>query len=318
MSANLYGLPNEPRPQDNTMNTQYATPTPETPPRPWWKNPKVLSWIGLIFGVLGLLQVFTSSGARDAIGTVFIACVFLIPSLWWFHCERADHAAQQQYEESTQHWQYLTAQDKALLGDSPQPATKKQRKWPLVWALTVLVAMIGTAILPNSIAESRSEKATTSPKPTSEKPTKAPDDKTSETASESESEEEETAETEGTEEESTESEAEQENSEDSTSDTADEPSVEETIVVTVYETPTPRPAQTYQEIVQEQQVVEVHEGPQPDLSDQDTSATAGGYVHFSNCDEAWAAGAAPIASDEPGYRPGLDRDNDGWACEPDL
>lgn len=38
-------------------------------------------------------------------------------------------------------------------------------------------------------------------------------------------------------------------------------------------------------------------------------------VHYANCSQARAAGAAPIRRGEPGYRPALDRDNDGIACE---
>ncbi|MVU84086.1 calcium-binding protein [Nocardia sp. ET3-3] len=38
-------------------------------------------------------------------------------------------------------------------------------------------------------------------------------------------------------------------------------------------------------------------------------------VYFKNCTEARNAGAAPILNGEPGYRPALDRDNDGVACE---
>ncbi|GLS79262.1 excalibur calcium-binding domain-containing protein [Paracoccus marinus] len=36
---------------------------------------------------------------------------------------------------------------------------------------------------------------------------------------------------------------------------------------------------------------------------------------FRNCTEARNAGAAPLRRGEPGYRPKLDRDNDGVACE---
>lgn len=36
---------------------------------------------------------------------------------------------------------------------------------------------------------------------------------------------------------------------------------------------------------------------------------------YANCDEARAAGAAPLRSGDPGYRPALDRDKDGVACE---
>jgi hypothetical protein len=38
--------------------------------------------------------------------------------------------------------------------------------------------------------------------------------------------------------------------------------------------------------------------------------------HYSTCAQAQAAGAAPLSSQSPGYRPGLDRDRDGVACEP--
>jgi hypothetical protein len=38
-------------------------------------------------------------------------------------------------------------------------------------------------------------------------------------------------------------------------------------------------------------------------------------VYYENCDAARRDGAAPIMIGEPGYRPGLDRDSDGVACE---
>jgi len=49
-------------------------------------------------------------------------------------------------------------------------------------------------------------------------------------------------------------------------------------------------------------------------SGDDNSSTAGG-VFFRNCEAARAAGAAPLYFGEPGYRPALDRDRDGVACE---
>ncbi len=39
-------------------------------------------------------------------------------------------------------------------------------------------------------------------------------------------------------------------------------------------------------------------------------------VYYSRCDEARAAGKAPIDAGQPGYREGLDGDGDGIACEP--
>lgn len=41
-----------------------------------------------------------------------------------------------------------------------------------------------------------------------------------------------------------------------------------------------------------------------------------GSAYYRNCAAARAAGAAPIYRGEPGYRPPLDRDGDGVACEP--
>ena len=38
-------------------------------------------------------------------------------------------------------------------------------------------------------------------------------------------------------------------------------------------------------------------------------------VYYPNCAAARKAGAAPIYRGQPGYRPGLDRDGDGIACE---
>ncbi|WP_207767425.1 excalibur calcium-binding domain-containing protein [Arthrobacter glacialis] len=43
-------------------------------------------------------------------------------------------------------------------------------------------------------------------------------------------------------------------------------------------------------------------------------APAGAY--YANCDAARAAGAAPLYVGQPGYRSGMDGDNDGIACEP--
>jgi hypothetical protein len=38
-------------------------------------------------------------------------------------------------------------------------------------------------------------------------------------------------------------------------------------------------------------------------------------VYYANCDAVRAAGVAPLHRGEPGYRSGLDRDRDGFACE---
>lgn len=38
-------------------------------------------------------------------------------------------------------------------------------------------------------------------------------------------------------------------------------------------------------------------------------------VYYASCAEARQEGAAPLVRGAPGYRPGLDRDGDGRACE---
>ena len=38
-------------------------------------------------------------------------------------------------------------------------------------------------------------------------------------------------------------------------------------------------------------------------------------VHYANCSEVRAAGAAPLYQGQPGYNGKLDRDHDGVACE---
>lgn len=38
--------------------------------------------------------------------------------------------------------------------------------------------------------------------------------------------------------------------------------------------------------------------------------------HFSNCNAARAAGRENIPYWDPSYRPRMDGDSDGWACEP--
>ncbi|WP_338758118.1 excalibur calcium-binding domain-containing protein [Nocardia vulneris] len=45
------------------------------------------------------------------------------------------------------------------------------------------------------------------------------------------------------------------------------------------------------------------------------SAPPAPSTYYANCAVARAAGAAPLHRGEPGYRPGLDRDGDGVACE---
>ena len=50
-----------------------------------------------------------------------------------------------------------------------------------------------------------------------------------------------------------------------------------------------------------------------DQTQEQSGGSSGAY--YANCADAWAAGVAPLYRGESGYRAGLDRDDDGIACE---
>jgi hypothetical protein len=67
------------------------------------------------------------------------------------------------------------------------------------------------------------------------------------------------------------------------------------------------------------QMLETCGGSAPPLSVPPTTVapvtTGAGATYYANCAAARAAGVAPIHRGQPGYRPQLDRDGDGVACE---
>jgi hypothetical protein len=56
--------------------------------------------------------------------------------------------------------------------------------------------------------------------------------------------------------------------------------------------------------------------PPPASNDAPRKSRARPDVYYPGCNEARAAGAAPIYRGQPNYRPGMDGDGDGIACEP--
>lgn len=70
--------------------------------------------------------------------------------------------------------------------------------------------------------------------------------------------------------------------------------------------PDPTPAPAPQNLVE---VPAPAPAPQPAPEPQNQGA------YYANCKQAKAAGAAPLYEGQPGYRPELDRDRDGVACE---
>ena len=79
------------------------------------------------------------------------------------------------------------------------------------------------------------------------------------------------------------------------------------------ESPSPVVAETPSQVpTVEAPATPVSEAP----AQQVQQAPAQSSVYYETCADARAAGAAPLHRGEPGYRPGLDRDGDGVACEP--
>ena len=67
-------------------------------------------------------------------------------------------------------------------------------------------------------------------------------------------------------------------------------------------------------VIENRIVIVVGGGVSAGTGDDDDNSTIAA-VYYRNCAAARAAGAAPIYFGEPGYRPALDRDRDGVACE---
>lgn len=60
---------------------------------------------------------------------------------------------------------------------------------------------------------------------------------------------------------------------------------------------------------------EVHAQSSAKKKKKAKKSKSGGAVYYSSCKAARAAGVSHIRRGQPGYRPGLDRDNDGVACD---
>ncbi|WP_448140240.1 thermonuclease family protein [Sphingopyxis fribergensis] len=56
--------------------------------------------------------------------------------------------------------------------------------------------------------------------------------------------------------------------------------------------------------------------PQSSTVSRPVGRPAVSNAYYRNCRAAWAAGAAPLYRGQPGYRPEMDGDGDGVACEP--
>jgi hypothetical protein len=97
-----------------------------------------------------------------------------------------------------------------------------------------------------------------------------------------------------------------------------------TVTVTVEPTTvTQTPAPSTVTVTETPPVAESPTSTEPQVVDTPTYQTSSplpfapssSSVYYANCAAARAAGVAPLHVGEPGYRSGLDRDDDGVACE---
>lgn len=94
-----------------------------------------------------------------------------------------------------------------------------------------------------------------------------------------------------------------------------------TVTATATKTVKPKPAPTVTKTVRATKTVKVTVTPKPepaagsDDAGSDDGDTSSGATYYGNCDEARAAGAAPVHRGEPGYGRHLDRDGDGVGCD---
>ncbi|WP_052809877.1 excalibur calcium-binding domain-containing protein [Streptomonospora alba] len=91
------------------------------------------------------------------------------------------------------------------------------------------------------------------------------------------------------------------------------PSPAPTATVTVTATATQKVEATSTETREVQ--VTATETVRQTVTEQAPAQDGGLDTYYDNCDEARAAGAAPVREGDPGYGPHLDRDRDGVGCE---
>ncbi|MBC3186398.1 excalibur calcium-binding domain-containing protein [Corynebacterium sp. zg-331] len=194
------------------------------------------------------------------------------------YCEKRDQAARETAAQHATNYGLLSETDRALLGEPPAAETIG-RRWPTVAIASVVALFTGAAITPGT--ETETEEAGFTPRLVTETSVEVQTSVVKITSEE---------------------------------------------VVTVTETATEEP----QEANQEEERAEPAEQDAPDAASEDQAAQepepvaynpapepapAPASVYYASCRQAKAAGAAPLYAGSPGYRPGLDRDGDGIACE---
>lgn len=118
-----------------------------------WKT--ALAWTSVIFGVLALLGSggsFLDEGIGYALGSVLLSAALALPGGYWLLRNREDARGirtwLERQETHDQLSDLLTSADLELLGPRPGPPVLPKRRWGRVVAAAVLLAILGTFLLP--------------------------------------------------------------------------------------------------------------------------------------------------------------------------
>ncbi|WP_295651836.1 excalibur calcium-binding domain-containing protein [uncultured Dietzia sp.] len=275
---------------------------------PIWKP--TLAWVGVGIGVIGLLTSFIDTqGLSHVIGSVLMSLAFLMPGAWWLWCQHLDKQIAKDnatlstsYEQMQQWLTPADAQYSAALNEVPQKP-RVARRWLVMAPVAVAALIAGTTMLPAAVE---------APAPgVDEGPTagvEAGDPMGDAPAGD-------------------------EAVVPAVAPAVDAPAIDEAVVSggesregqsvprqrqrgggyapapgaedpVVPPAPVEAPAPAAAPVPAQAPVPAAAPVPQADTS-----------TYFANCTEVRAAGLAPIPAGSPGYRAGLDRDNDGFACE---
>ncbi|AKK10139.1 hypothetical protein [Corynebacterium uterequi] len=110
---------------------------------PLWK--KLLVWISITFATLALIGSFQPPYPSSWVGLGLEVAAMLLPGLWWLWCEHQDRKARATFAESVKFHQFLTEEDLRLVGEATPPRPR-QRRWPLVALIALVLFAVGTTV----------------------------------------------------------------------------------------------------------------------------------------------------------------------------
>lgn len=125
------------------------------------QGPTLPVWLGLCLGVgIVFVGVFLRFSPLGTFGAILIGSGFLIPSIWWLHCNSLDEKALMRFDETQRENQnlsrYLTDSERLVVDGlgTTTPPRPKDRKWPLMATLSVALMLLGAWVLSVSMSNS--------------------------------------------------------------------------------------------------------------------------------------------------------------------